>query len=37
MYTQAMDTPDGHDSGGAKKAVRSADELALEQRFDAPH
>ena len=35
MYTQAMDTPDGHDSGGAKKAVRSADELALEQRFDA--
>ena len=33
MYTQAMDTQ-GKDDGG-KKAVRSAEEMVLEQRFDA--
>ena len=37
MYTQAMDTmgKDGNDAGGGKKAVRSADEMRLEERFDA--
>lgn len=36
MYTQAMDTM-GKDAGddGKKKAVRSADEMRLEERFDA--
>ena len=36
MYTQAMDTA-GKDAGddGKKKAVRSADEMRLEERFDA--
>src|SRR5256885_14763809 len=33
MYTQAMDTQ-GKDADG-KKAVRSAEEMLLEQRFDA--
>src|SRR5881296_1438752 len=32
MYTQAMDT---QEPGDARKAVRSADEMVLEQRFDA--
>ena len=32
MYTQAMDTM-GKDYG--RKPVRSADELALEERFEA--
>ncbi|SDI96133.1 1,2-phenylacetyl-CoA epoxidase subunit PaaA [Variovorax sp. OV700] len=36
MYTQAMDTV-GKDAGedGKKKAVRSAEEMRLEERFDA--
>ena len=34
MYTQAMDTM-GKEPGDAKKAVRSAEEMQLEQRFDA--
>ena len=34
MYTQAMDTM-GKDPGDGKKAVRSAEEMQLEQRFDA--
>ena len=34
MYTQAMDTM-GKDAGDGKKALRSADELRLEERFDA--
>jgi ring-1,2-phenylacetyl-CoA epoxidase subunit PaaA len=36
MYTQAMDTM-GKDAGndGKKKAVRSAEEMRLEERFDA--
>ncbi len=34
MYTQAMDTMP-KDLGDAPKALRSADELALQQRFDA--
>lgn len=34
MYTQAMDTM-GKDAGDGKKAVRSADEMRLEERFDA--
>ena len=33
MYTQAMDTM-GKDGEGARKPVRSADEVVLEQRFD---
>jgi len=37
MYTQAMDTmgKDGADATGRKKAVRSAEEMQLEERFDA--
>ena len=34
MYTQAMDTM-GKDAGDGKKAVRSAEEMRLEERFDA--
>ena len=34
MYTQAMDTM-GQESGDSKKALRSAEELQLEARFDA--
>ncbi len=34
MYTQAMDIP-GKDGEGGGKAVRSAEELLLQQRFDA--
>src|SRR6476619_6279276 len=34
MYTQAMDTM-GKEPGDAKKAVRSAEEMQLEQRFEA--
>ena len=34
MYTQAMDTM-GKDMNEAPKALRSAEELALQQRFDA--
>ena len=34
MYTQAMDTL-AREGGDAPKAVRSAEELALQQRFDA--
>ena len=34
MYTQAMDTM-GKDTGDGLKAVRSADELALDARFEA--
>jgi ring-1,2-phenylacetyl-CoA epoxidase subunit PaaA len=34
MYTQAMDTM-GKEPGDAKKAVRSAEEMRLEERFDA--
>src|SRR3954463_6488453 len=34
MYTQAMDTM-GKERDDVPKAVRSADEAALEQRFDA--
>ena len=33
MYTQAMDTMGKDD--GSKKAVRSAEEMQLEQRFDS--
>ena len=37
MYTQAMDTmgKDGSDADGKKKAIRSAEEMRLEERFDA--
>ena len=34
MYTQAMDTM-GKDAGDGRKAVRSAKEIRLEERFDA--
>ena len=34
MYTQAMDTM-GKEPGDGKKAVRSADEMRLEENFDA--
>ena len=34
MYTQAMDTM-GKEPGDAPKAVRSAEEMALQERFDA--
>lgn len=34
MYTQAMDTM-GKEAGDDKKAVRSAQEMQLEERFDA--
>ena len=33
MYTQAMDTM-GKEAGDGGKAVRSADEMRLQQRFD---
>ena len=36
MYTQAMDTM-GKDRLDAPKAVRSADEIALQAKFDAAH
>lgn len=34
MYTQAMDTM-GKDAEGGRKVIRSAEEMLLEQRFDA--
>src|SRR5689334_22563503 len=34
MYTQAMDTA-GKDAGEPDKALRSAEEMRLQQRFDA--
>ena len=34
MYTQAMDTM-GKDEGDKPRALRSTDEMALQQRFDA--
>jgi ring-1,2-phenylacetyl-CoA epoxidase subunit PaaA len=34
MYTQAMDTQ-GRDADGSRKPVRSADELQMEERFEA--
>src|SRR5512141_3245462 len=34
MYTQAMDTQ-GKDAGDARKSVQSAEEMVLQQRFDA--
>ena len=34
MYTQAMDTM-GKDADGSKKVIRSAEEMQLQERFDA--
>ena len=34
MYTQAMDTM-GKDADGAMKVIRSAEEMRLQERFDA--
>jgi hypothetical protein len=34
MYTQAMDTM-GRDEGDRQRPVRSTDEIALQERFDA--